>query len=780
MRDEYYAHTSDDNRENEKLIDHLLLTGELAARNGQSFSQSEVCRQLGLLHDVGKRSEDFQRVLEHRLVKQDHAIISAFCWSDLWKNTIKSKYVREHMSLVLASHHSYLYTDKDTIQFDFMSSRIPGERVDDLYVSRTKDKNKEIVVKTQAEYQDILTYILDNQLCMELTDEMFLDVKGMTLNEKMFYVRMLLSCLVDADYSATAEYDSPGYLDKYVYPNLFQIDVFLQRFDAYYTHLLQQVKPSEMNDLRKRVYNCCATKGSLDSNFFTLTAPTGSGKTLSLMKFALEQAKSQKKDRIIIVLPFLTIIEQNAKVYQDIFGEDVVLVDDSETEYTDEIRVLSDRWSSPIIVTTSVKFFETLFACKTTSLRKLHHIANSVVVFDECQTLPSHLLNSTIEVLSSLVKYYNTTVLFSTATCPDYRYRESGHYSYQQKKGRRFVDIVHMQWDAKELMDDVQDVFTCYGKIKNTKVSRSLKPMSCVDLMQYFPEDKSAVFIFNTVKHAEEMYQCLLDEYGSSDCFLITSRFCSIDKQAIIRQVNERLQNGHVVRLVATQCIEAGVDFDFDCGAREYAPLDSIIQSAGRVNRHCNGFGEFLVFDYVNHGRYDYPSMSYKVASDISRYVIGNVDTIDFYDLSFMNQYFKHLYQSPDYAVDSEKLLQAIGMDDFEEVSKQYCMIQNANQVTMIVRPIHGTEKELELFDDLVQELQQQDFRMTKKMMKRLMPYSLSVFASQSFEPSDFGNPLSLCSCGHESFVNWYLVTMDGVYTDCGFNTKMDIGGLYF
>lgn len=779
MRSEYYAHTSD-KKENEKLIDHLVLTGELAAQNGQSFFQSEVCRQLGLLHDVGKRSEDFQRVLEHRLVKQDHAIIAAFCWSDLWKDTIKSKYIRDHMSLILASHHSYLYTDKDTLPFDFLSFKIPEERASDIYVTHTKDKNKEIVVKTQAEYQEILDYVYENHLCIGLTDDMFLDVKPMSLNEKMFYVRMLLSCLVDADYSATAEYETPGYLDKYVRGNSFQMERLSQQFDTYYSLLLQNVKPSVMNNIRKHVYDCCTIKGAESTGFFTLTAPTGSGKTLALMKFALEQARIQRKNRIIIVLPFLTIIEQNAKVYQDIFGEDVVLIDDSETDYTDELRILSDRWANPIIVTTSVRFFETLFACKTTQLRRLHQIANSVVVFDECQTLPSHLLNSSIEILSSLVKYYRTTVLFSTATCPSYVYREGHLDVYQQRKGRRTVDIVRMYWNAIELMDDVQNVFSDYNKMKNTKVLSSCKPMSCMDLVDYFPEDKSAVYIFNTVKHAEAMYQCCIDKYGVDNCFLMTSRLCSIDKRAIVQRVNERLKHGDVIRVVATQCIEAGVDFDFDCGAREYAPLDSIIQSAGRVNRNCNGCGEFLIFDYIQHGRYDYPSMSYKVASDISRYVIGQEDVINFYDLSFMDMYFKNLYQSLDYAMDSKDLIQAISRDDFAEVTKQYDMIQKAHQVTMIVRPMYGSESELELFDKLVQEIQQQDFRITKKMMRQLRPYSVSIFASQSCQPSDFGSPLSLCYHGHEEFINWYLVTLEGVYTDYGLHTTINTGSWCF
>lgn len=781
MQKEYFAHTSSTHGD-EKLIDHLLLTADLAERNGSFFQSGKVCRQLGLLHDVGKHTENFQMVLSGNKVKQDHAIVAALYYYNY--GSITNKWLKKRLALIMAAHHSSLYT-VEPLLCNYGSSahhvvdscyNINSEfreiRIDSPYHRHTHDEYKEIAVADSHEFQNIKDYINVNHLLLELTDLDYLPIKCMSMNERMFYVRMLLSCLVDADYSATIEYKESGYLQKYFYDNRFDIDLFMMQFDEYHEKLVAESSDSDMNQLRNVVYNFCAKNGSLKTGFLTLNAPTGTGKTLALMKFALEQAKQFQKRRIIIVLPFLSIIDQNGGIYKDIFGDDVVLIDDSQTDYTDESRIYSDRWSSPIIVTTSVKFFHTLFASKATDLRRLHNVADSVIVFDECQTLPSDVLNTSIEVLQSLTTYYNSTVLFSTATKPSYNYRNHVE-QVTNPKSQRVLDIVRMQWSASEIMDNAQDVFDKYEVIKNTNVSCITDAvMDCNDLIEYYKNEIAVLYIFNTVKHAKTMYEQMIDAYGDDGCYMITSNFCSVDKLHIIDEVNQKLRNGEFVRLVATQCIEAGVDFDFPCGAREYAPLDSVIQSAGRVNRNGKYNGKFLVFKYVDSGLRECPSASYYNASRITRKLAEQNHGLDFYDIAFMDSYFKELYRSPQYRDDLKSLYHSIFYDNYDGVKNDYKIIDSKSQAIMLVKPLWYDASE---FNYCVQKIKDNGFVITKMLMRKLSKYTVSIDCNGNVKPNDFGTQLSIKVGRNECLINWFLVEDSNFYNKMGFDKRCHV-----
>ena len=785
MRQEYYAHTAKVNEENEKLLDHLQLTAKLAAANGSSFHNGKVCEQLGLLHDIGKRTENFQKVLEGTKTKQDHAIVAAIYY--FAHGLCSSKWLKRRLATIMAAHHSSLYTQQ-TVKLDnaktvknhsvetheimneFLESRIGSQ-----YNKYTADDLKEIAVSDKIEYDEIIEYVNKNHLLLHLTKEDYFDVDEMTCNERMFYIRMLMSCLVDADYSATIEFESPGYLEKYFYHDRFDTDSLMEKLKRYHEELVLHSEDSIINRLRNQVYASCEKNGALKTGFLTLTAPTGSGKTLALMQFALQQAATFKKNRIIIVLPYLSIINQNAAIYQTVFGEDMVLVDDSQIDFDDETRLYADRWSSPIIVTTSVKFFKTLFASKATELRKLHNICNSVVVFDECQTLSSDILNTTIETLQSLIKHYGTTVLFSTATKPSYMYR---NFTKEEFVRGKTIKISEMRWEAKEIMDNVQDAFDLYKTIKNTEVSclTDSPEMMYEQLTDYYKKETAVVYIFNTVKHAAEMYDEITREYGPEGCYLITSRFCPEDKIYIIDQVNERLKNGKFVRLVATQCVEAGVDFDFPNGAREYAPLDSVIQAAGRVNRNGKYKGNFLVFKCMEHSRYDYPSAGYKEASDIT-FELAKERPLDFYDLTVMDEYYKELYNnSLHYRSDSKELYNFMLVDSYNEVTRNYKVIDKDDQITMIVKPIFADSSEI---DRYISEIEDNGFTISKQMMKKLSKYTVSVYCNKSKKITDFGMQLNVRTRNGEHEINWFIAG-DDVYSTKGLDLNVRTNGGVF
>lgn len=762
----YYAHPG------EELIDHLKLTAELAGQNGLAFGHQHVCKQLGQLHDVGKRTSNFQKILQHdkHVHKQDHAIIAGIFYNTCCKSFNTNIWLRRHMALAMACHHSYLYSDNADILTKILLSEqynlVFNHYQNEILTRMTKDNDKHIAWSSADEYNDIKKYINDEDLILSISDFDHFDISAMSENEKMLYTRMLFSCLVDADYSATSIVCN--HIDKSKFDNTsIQVDACLSQLHAYYDDLAAKSDENEpVNQLRRIVFDSCQEKGSNLTGFVTLTAPTGTGKTLALMEFALEQAKKFKKDRIFVVLPFLSIIDQNSDIYKKIFGDDIVLVDDSQTDFTESTKLMSDRWSASIIVTTSVKFFETLFASKATKLRRLHNVANSVIVFDECQTLSSNVLNSTIELLQSLTQYYNCTVLFSTATKPSYEYR-----NHVEIDGNRKLSDMH--WRADEIIDDVQSMFDSYAVIKNTSVSFDTDiEYTCFDLANYYANYDSAMYVFNTVAHAQEMYDELISRYNDDSVYIITSRFCPIDKKAIIDEINYKLKSNKSVRLASTQCIEAGVDFDFKVGAREYAPLDSIIQSAGRVCRNGRFDGKFLVFRFYKHDKYDYPSSSYKVASDISYKLAEQRKNINLYDLSFMNDYFKELYTNTiSYRSDSFDLYEGYKYDCYKTVSDHYNIIDNNQQAMVIVRPFKADCSE---YDAIVNRIISNNWIISKKDMKILSKYAVSVYLSKSFDISTIATQLYLNVNSPEYAVNYYLLRDDEHYGKRGLILKMD------
>ena len=771
MGNEYFAHISPA-REPETLIDHLRLTGKLAALNGSSFNHGKVCEQLGLLHDIGKHTANFQKVLQHKAVKQDHAIAAAIYYLNY--AGVSDKWMREHMSLIMACHHSYLYSDG----LCFCNKEFSERRFETVcgMAQTTKDSGKSIAVGDLTEWNGIKSYIDDNKLLLDITADDYFNVKNMSLNERMFYARMLYSCLVDADYSATAEYSEPGFLAEHFYTEPFDAAGFSAKLETYHNKLTASAFDTAMNRLRDRVYARCAAMGEQVSSFATLTAPTGTGKTLALMRFALNNALAFGRQRIIVVLPYLSIINQNAGVYRQIFGDDAVLVDDCQTEYTESVEVMADRWSSPIIVTTSVKFFETLFSCKATDCRRLHSVADSVVVFDECQTLSSDVLNSSIEVLQSLTKYYNTTVLFSTATQPSYEYRNCkerirvGNFA---GVGCSMI-VSDMEWDAVEVMDDVQGIFDEYAQARSLSVLYRTDDIGYGQLADYY-EKSAALYVFNTVKHAKHMYEELVSRYGSADCYLITSNLCAADKLAIIDIINARLATGDIIKVASTQCIEAGVDFDFPAGAREFAPLDSVIQTAGRINRNGFSDGKFLVFAGTEHGRFDYPSVGYKCASGFTKTMAAEHGGLCLYDTGYVDAYFAKLYRSSNYSRDLDDLYKAEARDDYKGVKDSYKLIEDRGQVMMIVRPAWCNA---DAYESLVNDIKLHDYTITKGLMKKLMPFTVSAYCSKSFDLSAVSTQLRFR--GHDFATNWYLLINDSSYTKIGFDKSVSGDGFIF
>ena len=736
---EYYAHIYGDKKE--PLINHLNEVAELAEKYAEEFGSGKIGRQLGLLHDVGKRSERFQKVLRREEVKIDHAIVGAIYYYNQ-KGYVKSSFMKRIISGIIAAHHSLLICDK----YDYAEISDYSDS-SEIY---TKDSYKKISISSIEEYKELCEYINENNLLIDIKQDDYLNIKEMTINEKELYVRMLFSCLVDADYTKTASFRDGDYEIKYEGEELIA-NKLIDNLKAYRQNIIDNSNQELLlNKLRNVVYEDCSIAGKeKNDGLYTLTAPTGTAKTLALLKFALEKAKVMNKKRIFIVLPYLSIISQNVKIYKEICGEEIVLEDDSLTVLTDETKEFADKWSAPVIVTTSVKFFKTLFSSKAPSLRKLHNIVNSVVVFDECQTLPSNVLGCTIEIMNSLSKFYKTTVLFSTATLPSYQYRK---------------DISELGcWKPKEVIRDVKKLYEQYGKGKKIIEEYDVDNIYNSDMLINKTEGMNEVlYVFNTVKKASDMYDALCENFKEEDCYLLSSNMCSQHKLDIIKEIKSKLINKKKCFVSSTQCIEAGVDLDFPVGIREFAPYDSEVQTAGRVNRNGVGEGYILYYMHENSSRYDYPSAYYFNASNVSKHLAENMGG-NISKLIQMDKYYKQLYSSVSQCInDDEHLKEAIEKQNYEEIDNCFNLIDDTNQLNVIV-----PYKELmDEYERIADEIHSNDNCITKKIMKETTLIRIMTYKRDAVERCC--EKLYLRTSKGKFETNWYLLSDKSKYTKKG------------
>lgn len=334
-----------------------------------------------------------------------------------------------------------------------------------------------------------------------------------------------------------------------------------------------QESDNPINLLRNEIFNDCINKSRGDRGFYSLCVPTGGGKTLSSLGFALNHAKQNGHDRIIYSLPFTSIIEQNARVYSEIFGEENVLEHHCNFNFSNEIgeneylekqlkyKLATENWDMPLIVTTNVQLFESMYSNKPSSARKLHNIYNSVIILDEAQVIPNEYLKPCIKALEELVRNYSCTVLFCTATQPEF------------KKNGLIEDF-----DVVEIVNDTYKLFNDLKRVDGEFIGRQ----SVKDVCYKMDLHKQVLTIVNTKKHAKEIFENLSESEGN---FHLSTNMYPNHRKEVIKIIRERLKNGEECRVVSTQLIEAGVDVDFPVVFRSIAGIDSIVQAAGRCNR---------------------------------------------------------------------------------------------------------------------------------------------------------------------------------------------------
>lgn len=539
--DHKIAHISQQGEE-EMIREHLENVAEQIKKFVRNYSYENIdvlryAETTGLAHDIGKYSEAFQKRIRGSVERTvDHSTAGMI---EMYKRGMLAA------AFAVAGHHGGLPNGKDDTEGCFIARR--RKKIEDY-----SGFEKEIVLPGAE------------------------DKKKMTGEERFsygFFTRMLFSALVDADYLQTERFMTDG---KICRGNYDTIDVLYERMSVFIEEKgwLDSIGEKQgINKIRAEILAECQKKASADAGVFSLTVPTGGGKTVASMMFALEHAKKNGKERVIYVVPYTSIIEQNAAVYKDILGEENVLEhyanvaleseDDENNKRKGQHLLSMENWDAPVIVTTSVQFFESLFSDKASKCRKLHNIANSVVVFDEAQMIPLFYTKPCMYAIRELVSSYAVTAVLCTATQPDFS---------------KWLEPL----EVTELCQDYQRYFMLLKRTVVKEIGKITKDF----LIDAVNKRNQVLMIVNKKKTAQEIFGGLEKEGR----YHLSAYMTPEHRKEVIADIKERLTKAKEdssirVRVVSTSLIEAGVDVDFPAVYREKAGVDSIIQSAGRCNR---------------------------------------------------------------------------------------------------------------------------------------------------------------------------------------------------
>lgn len=709
----YYAHSENGKGEKEELYKHLTKTANLAKGYAANFGEEVAGNWLGTFHDAGKASDLFQGVLDQSEHNVNHAAAGA-CMLNGYKL----------LARVIYAHHDGLQWFID----DELNNSYSGKSENDSFTG------KRFAVLGKEQYDMVLSYIRENVGMPKDKPVLKKDTASFYKNlPEMLHCRMLLSCLCDADYTATASHKDEDILEK-AEDIALDAKTVLENLSSYRDKIIAgSSADSELNDIRNTVYESCIKAAELEPGMFTLTAPTGTGKTLALLAFAARHAQKYDKRRIIIVLPFLSIISQNAKTYRDIY--DNVLEAHSMASYgdDDDLKLLADRWNSPIVITTSVKFFETFFKSRPSDMRYLHSITNSVVVFDEAQSIPAELMGTTIETMRALCETFNSTVLFSTATQPAFDIRKDIAF-----KSREVIDC------PDDLYDKTRRVEVDWDIDKNTPFEQIVEEMAGYT---------SVCCVLNRKDHTHKLFDLLKEICSEDECFHISTDMCKSHRDKVIEEIKERLEKEVPCRLVSTSCIEAGVDLDFKVMYRALAPLDSIVQCAGRCNRNGKDKGIMKVFipdeDKLYPVRF-IENGALKVKLLMKRH------PIDICDPKHIHEYYEMLMTDNNYDHDKKELTDAINDRDFQAVERSYRFIPRSG-----VNVLVPYEDERKLFDELTAEARTKGI--SKDWMRRAAPITVTSYREDKLK--DLAEQCHINTRHGDMPVNgWYILLDDKFY----------------
>ena len=716
---EYLAHIDGDRQQT--IIEHLQGTAELAGEFAGKFGKADWGYCCGLLHDIGKYSAEFQRKIHENLdIKVDHSTAGAKVCMNLGG-------LYAIMSYCIAGHHAGIP--------DWGRKGLPSSLLDRL--------EKKLCDYSAYENDVKIPKITSNPFDQEQASNFDFALST--------FIRILYSCLVDADFLDTERFMSNGAVER---DSGESMENLLHKLQTRVSEWLDNCDSTTVNGRRSEILRNCLEQGKSSKGLFQLTVPTGGGKTVASLAFALQHAVENHMDRVIYVIPYTSIIEQNAQVFRDILGNENVLENHSNVDYEcsedfKPLQLAAENWDKPVIVTTNVQFFESLYANKSSKCRKLHNIVNSVVIFDEAQMLPTNYLKPCIAMMEELLRQYGTSIVLCTATQPT------------------LLSFFSAKPTVKELCPRRDEQFCFFERV----TYRNDGTITEEEMADRLCGERQELCIVNTRKRAQKLYQRLR---GDGIYHLSTTMYPAHRKR-VLAEIGKRLnEKKERCIVISTSLVEAGVDLDFATVYRELAGVDSIIQAAGRCNRNGDrGKDESIVHVFQWEDKENVPEQRQQLEATQSLLAEGKDITI----LENITEYFRRLYHVKGESLDQKRILEKFKDGDYQfaTAAKAFKLIEE-NTVTVYI----NREPEAEA---LLQEIRQHG--LTKSLMRKAGPYCVNVRRKSDdrrpdllFEKMYKSGMLEPVTAGAEDF---YLLTADEQYQeDTGLRLDVEQGNAIF
>lgn len=607
----YIAHIREKDKEIQSVEKHLLDVKTLAENFGEKIGVKHIAGLAGMLHDMGKFTKGFKEYIKKAVFTPelapargtvDHSTAGGKLLFDLYHTKIKSvedipaARLAEIVGNAIISHHSYLN--------DFLNGNLESpflNRVQKKVINEYQLSKEMFFQKVMSEH-NFSKYV--EKAIEELTTFLEKDKTKSTEQKCMFLTKYIFSALIDADRTNTRLFEEGN--------NPSPKNNHKQLFESYYQRLMEKIESfqknedakSKINILRNEMSEQCDKFAERPSGTYTLSIPTGGGKTLASLRYALKHAQLFDKKRIIYVVPFTTIIEQNAEEVRKILDDEVnilehhsnIIIDDNENEedenhdgimsIKEKLKLAKDNWDSPIIFTTMVQFLDTFYAKGTRNIRRLHNLSEAVIIFDEVQKVPISCISLFNSALNFLKTYGKCSIILCTATQPA-------------------LDFVEHKLDISpdaEIIGNLDEVIDAFKRVELVDIATRQSFNN--DILVGFVEEQlekneSILIILNTKQVVKDLYEKLIKQFSEIPTYHLSTSMCAAHRNLILRKVRDHLKNQERVICVSTQLIEAGVDVSFSCVIRSLAGLDSIAQAAGRCNRHGEmGIRKVYIIDH--------------------------------------------------------------------------------------------------------------------------------------------------------------------------------------
>jgi len=690
----FYAHTNGEDISHwQPLKNHLENVASIAGDLGEKIGLADHARLIALLHDIGKYSLAFQKRLLGSIRRVDHSTAGAF----EIKTHVKPPLLSTLLAFCVLGHHGGLPNY--------------GSPIDD-------SSDSSLCARLKRKLEDFSSYKHDFEFIDMRLPKM--NIQPITKSggfSTSLIVRMLYSILVDADFLDTETFMNQGKKPRGEYES---INALTLRFNDFLKRFYQP--QTKIHAYRTEILHQCLNKSKQKPSLFNLTVPTGGGKTYSSMAFALNHAISNHLDRIIYVIPFTSIIEQNAALFKDALGKQNVLehhsnfdwnpehkqsqlvgYEDGDENIIQKLKLASENYDIPVVVTTNVQFFESLFSNLPSRARKIHNMARSVIIFDEAQMIPRDFIKPCLYAVIELVTNYECSAVLCTATQP-------------------VIDILlpNRSTQPEEIAKNPKELYERFQRVK----IESLNTITDNQLINTLNGHDQVICIVNTRRHAREIFSGI----QPNNSFHLSTLMCAAHRSVTLLKIRNHLDKGEPCRLVSTQLVEAGVDIDFPIGYRALAGLDSIIQAAGRVNRNMKSEkGTLFVFEPQSPAIRRIPAFIQQGA-DVARQILREFEK-DPISSEAIKEYYRRMYQFQDeQSFDRQDILgcfEKMGIRDadfdFKTAAEKFRLIADPT-VSIVIK-----------FDDQAERLLKEVIQTTNPGMfiRQLQPYTVNIYEKE-------------------------------------------------